>query len=85
MSLSSTVAQRLAASLEFEDEQERAGNTISNPKIVSIAQFLEANPLLVEPCLRWLNQKNAEMNAAQLSVLYTPAELDELRKKWEIT
>lgn len=82
MSLSSTVAQKLAASLEFEDEQQR--NEITNPKIVSIAQFLEANPLLVEPCLRWLQQKNAEMNAAQLAVLYSPAELDELRKKWQI-
>jgi len=82
MTLSSTVAQRLAANLEFDDEQikEQSAQPVVNPQIVAIAKTLNDNPLLITPATRWLQQKLAEMANAQLSVLYTPEELDEMRK-----
>jgi len=82
MTLTSTVAQRLAANLEFDDEQikEQSAQPVVNPQIVAIAKTLNDNPLLITPATRWLQQKLAEMANAQLSVLYTPEELDEMRK-----
>jgi len=82
MTLSSTVAQRLAANLEFDDEQikEQSAQPVVNSQIVAIAKTLNDNPLLITPATRWLQQKLAEMAGAQLSVLYTPEELDEMRK-----
>ena len=80
MSLTQNVAQRLAANLEFDDEAQNAP-AITNPNIVAVAQLLNDNPLLVTPTLRWVQQKIAEMANAQLNVLYTPAELEEMRAK----
>ena len=53
----------------------------ANPKIAQIVSILEANPLLVEPTRRFVLQKVGEANGAILGVLYSPAELEELKKK----
>ena len=55
------------------------------PKFHAIAQLLIANPLLVEPTLIFVQQKLGEIAAAQMRVLYTEEQLEELRKRMEET
>jgi len=45
------------------------------PRMVAIVQLLQAEPILCEPCLRWLKQKQAELAAAKLQTLYTTEEI----------
>jgi len=85
MSLTAEVAKRLTASLDLEDNDETEQNAIDNPKILWIASTLNDNLLLVEPVKQWIEQKLAEMAAAQLSVLYTPEQLAAMKEKWGMT
>lgn len=80
MTLVQNVAERLTKALDLEDERS-SGKEITNPKILLIAEKLNNNLLLVEPTLRWIMTKEAEMAGATLAVLYTPAELEEMRAK----
>lgn len=52
----------------------------SSPAFREIITILHDTPLLVAPVLRWLKIKRAEMASAQLSVLYSPEELEEMKK-----
>lgn len=56
-------------------------NDLTNsPAFREIITILNQNPLLVAPALQWLQFKRAEMANAQLSVLYTPEQLEEMKK-----
>jgi len=79
MSITKSIAERLAVNIDFDEEQQRTPE-ITNPNVLAVARLLVDNPLLVVPTLRWVQTKIAEMAGAQLSVLYTPEELDEMRK-----
>lgn len=46
--------------------------------IQNIIRLLVANPLLVIPTQRWVEQKIREINTAQLRLLYTDEELQEM-------
>ena len=52
-----------------------------NPKIVAIVKSLESDPLLIEPTVRFINDAIRKMNGAKLSVLYTPEEIEEMKKR----
>ena len=51
------------------------------PKMVEIIQLLQKNLLLVGPTLQWIQMKEAEMARAQLTVLYSVEELEEMKQK----
>lgn len=53
-----------------------------SPKYKEVLKILHASPILVEPTLRWLQKIQSKLAAAQLSVLYTSEELEELRKQY---
>lgn len=53
------------------------------PKQVEIMRMLRETPMLTDAVLRFLTRKQAEIAAATLNVLYTPDELEELRKQFE--
>jgi hypothetical protein len=53
------------------------------PKMVEIVKLLQKNLLLVEPTLKWIRETEARMTQAQLTVLYTKEELDEMKKALE--
>jgi len=53
---------------------------INSPTFREIISILHQNPLLVAPAVRWLKLKRAAMAKAQLNVLYSPEELDEMMK-----
>jgi len=64
------------------------GNTVAavdklagSAKYQEILKILHDQPILVEPTLNWLRNKTSELATAQLSALYTPEELEELRKR----
>jgi hypothetical protein len=46
-----------------------------SPKYQEIVALLHDQPLLVHPTLEWLRTKRAQMAQAQLSVLFSPEEL----------
>mgnify|MGYP001576191954 CR=1 FL=1 len=54
---------------------------VANPKVRAILEALHKHPLLVEPTARFLDRKIAEVSMATLQALYSPAELDELKKQ----
>lgn len=53
---------------------------INSPTFREIISILHQNPLLVAPVLKWLKLKRAAMARAQLDVLYSPEELEEMMK-----
>lgn len=53
---------------------------INSPNFREIVSILHQNPLLVVPMLKWLKLKRAAMAKAQLDVLYSQEELDEMMK-----
>ena len=53
----------------------------NSPKYREIIGMLNQAPLLVGPTLNWMKLKMAAMARAQLDVLYTPEELQELIKE----
>jgi hypothetical protein len=56
----------------------------SNPKIVQILQWLREDGLLVEPTLRFLALRRAQVARAKLDILYTSAEQAELRAEMKL-
>jgi len=52
------------------------------PRVFEIVKLLLAKPILVQPCLQWLNERLALLAQAELNVLYTPEQLAELRKQY---
>lgn len=56
---------------------------VLTPSTVAIVKALLETPLLVEPTRRFVMQKRSELAMAQLQVLYTPEELEELKQKME--
>lgn len=52
----------------------------NSPAFREIVQVLRDNPLLVAPTLQWVRRKRAEMAAAQLHVLYSPEELEQMKE-----
>jgi hypothetical protein len=55
------------------------GQVQISPGMIEIINILAATPLLTEPALRWCRQKQSELAQSQLSVLYTPEQLQEMR------
>jgi hypothetical protein len=51
---------------------------VNSPKYQQIVALLHETPLLVAPCLRWLQQKRAQLATVQLQALYTPEELEQM-------
>lgn len=47
----------------------------------AIVDILHAKPIMVTPCLRWLNQKLAGISMAELRQLYTEEEINEMQAK----
>lgn len=59
-----------------------AGVDLSNSgKFKEIVQILHEQPLLVQPVLEWLRQMRAKMAMAQLQVLYTPEQIEDMSKQ----
>lgn len=54
------------------------------PRVHQIVQVLRDNPILIEPTLSWLNSKQGEISAATLQILYTPEQLEALKKRLEV-
>lgn len=86
-----TITEQLAKIEQESQEEDRAlwggvqggflKNDLANsPSYREILTILQDTPLLVAPALQWLKKKRAEMAAAQLGVLYTPEELEEMKK-----
>lgn len=64
---------------------EREGEPTITPKMASIVAELQSDDglLLVEPTLRWVQQKKGEMAMAKLRVLYTDEEIVAMRQALE--
>ena len=54
---------------------------VTSPKFREIVSLLHEQPLLVAPALEWLRQKRAAMSMAQLEVLYTPEQIEEMSQQ----
>lgn len=55
------------------------GVDLSNsPRFKEVVTILHEQPMLVAPALEWLRVKRAAMARAQLEVLYTPEQLEEM-------
>lgn len=52
-----------------------------NQKILEVVELLESDPLLIEPTRRFIVQKIREMNGAKISALYSPEEIEEMKKQ----
>lgn len=50
----------------------------NSPKFQELVHLLLGDPILVAPTLNYLRIKKAQMSRAQLEVLYTPEELEQL-------
>lgn len=53
----------------------------ASDKYKAIRQILNQEPILVQPCLQWLQLKLAELANAKLATLYTQEQLEEMRKQ----
>ena len=49
-----------------------------SPKFKEVVGILQQQPLLVQPALNWLRQKQAELARVQLEALYTPEQLEQM-------
>lgn len=50
----------------------------NSPKFQELVHLLLGDPILVSPTLNFLRLKKAQMSQAQLQVLYSPEELEQL-------
>lgn len=66
------------------DQAQAPGRSASNPKIVQILQWLREDGLLVEPTLRFLALRRAQMARAKLDILYTADEQASLRAEMQL-
>lgn len=76
------MAELGAFAKELVESMNRAALTPSeNPQeefssaTIAVVRLLQECPLLGPPCVKWLQQKKAELSMAQLKVLYSPEEL----------
>jgi len=53
----------------------------NSPNYKEIVSILHQNPLLVAPTLKFLQVRRAAMAKAQLDVLYTPEELEQMMEE----
>jgi len=56
-------------------------NLANSPRFKEILQILHEQPLLVQPVVEWLRQMKAKMAMAQLQVLYTPEQIEEMTQQ----
>lgn len=54
------------------------------PRTLEIVKILQDKPILVQPCLQWLKGRLALLAQAELNVLYTSEQLEELRREHKI-
>ena len=54
---------------------------VSSPKFKEIVAILHHSPILVEPVLKWLKVTQAALATAQLEVLYTPEQLQQMAEQ----
>lgn len=69
--------------LPTPQQQAEQHSIFKSPKFQKIVDMLEQYPILVEPTLNWLLEKNARMHRAMMNELYTPEQLAELEKQLE--
>lgn len=67
----------------FGSASSAASSLSRSPRFQAINRLLHENPILVEPVLRFIQQKIAAIELAKLQILYTPEELEELRQRME--
>ena len=79
MSFLKELAETFAEENENEDVIER--RSPSNPTVEAIAATLNANPLLVVPTLRFIQQKQSEVAEATLVVLYGREEYEAMKAR----
>ena len=53
------------------------------PRMLEILSLLIDDPILCEPCLRWLHSKRAQIASSKLAALYTPEEIEALRQEMQ--
>ena len=54
------------------------------PNVLEVVRILQSEPILSEPCVNWLKQKQSEMAAAKLLTLYTPEQIEELKARYGV-
>jgi len=60
-------------------------NDLANsPKFQELVRTLHEHPILVEPALNWLREKQAQLARAQLEVLYSPEQLAEMYEQVKV-
>ncbi len=53
------------------------------PRMIEIMRILQEQPLLCQPCLAWLQQKQSQIAESTLAVLYSPEELQRMKEEVE--
>lgn len=68
---------------EIEEENDRlfGQQRQLSPKFQQITVILNENPILIGPCLEWLGHKQAEIAMATLNALYTPEQIEAMKKQ----
>ena len=64
-----------------DEPTDSLSQALLNPKLQSLVRVLHENPLLVEPTVRFVHLKLSEIAMSTLKTLYTPPELEELKRK----
>ena len=79
------MVDELDAQVEAEEQMlwgtSNGVNLVNSPKYKEIIQILHEQPLLVQPVVEWLRQMRAKMAMAQLQVLYTPEQIDQMTQQ----
>lgn len=50
-------------------------------RLNELIRLFQAQPILLPPVLAWAQQKHAEIEFAKLSALYTPDQIEEMRRQ----
>ena len=56
-------------------------DVVRDSRVVEIVKTLGDTPLMIDAVLQFVRRKNAELASAQLAVLYTPDQLEQMKKE----
>lgn len=65
---------------QLEVQVDPLRDALTNPRIAKVVQLLQQHPILAEPTVQFIQQKVAEISMATLQALYTPAQIDQMKK-----
>lgn len=81
MSLTEQVTKILERDLLEAAQTPPSGERPLSPKEAAIIQILRDKPILVTPCLMWLQKTRAQLSTAELGVLFTPEQIEAMRQE----